>query len=96
MKEDRRSTFTYQVSLGNIVQICVTVLGLAGFYYDLKSDVSLIKQDQSFTKTYVNEVREGFKEFKVDVSLWENEKNTDIARLKADVDNLKNEHKRNR
>jgi len=96
MEKNRRSLFTSQVSVGNLIQIMVTVLGLAGFYYDLKADVSLIKQDQSFTKTYVNEVREGFKEFKVDVSLWENEKNADIARLKADVDNLKNEHKRNR
>jgi hypothetical protein len=96
MKEDRRSKFTLQISLGDVLQIIVPILGIAGFYYDLKTDVSLIKQDQQYTSTAIVEMKESFKEFRSDVSLWEIDKNNDITRLKADVDNIKNEHKRNR
>jgi len=89
VEKERRSLFTSQVSVGNLIQIVVTILGLAGFYYDLKADVALIKQDQQFTKSSIGEMKDNFKEFKNDVSLWETEKNADIARLKADVENLK-------
>lgn len=89
MKEERRSLFTYQVSIGNVVQIVVTILGLTGFYYDLKADVALIKQEQGFTKSSFIEMKESFKDFRSDVSLWEKEKNEDITGLKADVNNLK-------
>lgn len=96
MSKDRRSHFNFQISLGSLLQMMITVVGFSGLYYNIKADVSLIKQEQQYTKSYLNDMKDGFKEFRNDVSLWENDKNIDITRLKADVDNLKATDKKSR
>ncbi len=68
--DNRRSKFTFQVTIGNIIQIVIVVGSITGSFFLLRGDVGVVA-------TEVQSVKQEVRELKADVIKWEKEVRTD-------------------